>query len=239
MVARAIGRTWSDLWPKVKTLEERKDTGRALTDDEERSLLDAASDFRSPTIVTYIRVLLLTAMRCGELSALTWRQISFENRTLTVGRAKTSSGTGRVIPLNNELFLLLKHHADWFESKFGECLPDYYLFPYGVSQPKDPTRPTLSIKKAWGEMRKRSSVRCRIHDLRHTAITRLAETGVSDATLMAIVGHMSRRMLEHYSHIRMQAKRVAMDALSTPTLKPRQNGVLKVSGNRQSSQLIS
>jgi integrase len=131
----------------------------------------------------------------------------------------------RVIPLNNELFLLLKHHADWFESKFGECPPDYYLFPYGVSQPKDPTRPTLSIKKAWGEMRKRSGVHCRIHDLRHTAITRLAETGVSDATLMAIVGHMSRRMLEHYSHIRMQAKRVAMDALSTPTLKPRQNGV--------------
>ena len=66
---------------------------------------------------------------------------------------------------------------------------------------------------------------CRIHDLRHTAITRLAETGVSDATLMAIVGHMSRRMLEHYSHIRIQAKRVAMDALSTPTLIARQNGV--------------
>jgi hypothetical protein len=34
MVARAIGRKWSDLWPKVKTLEERKDTGRALTDGE-------------------------------------------------------------------------------------------------------------------------------------------------------------------------------------------------------------
>src|ERR1019366_6376781 len=172
MLARAIGRTRSDLWPKVKTLEERKDTGRALTDDEEQSLLDAASDSRSPTIVTYIRVLLLTAMRCGELSSLTWRQISFEQKTLTVGRAKTSSGTGRVIPLNNELFLLLKHHADWFENRFGECQPDFYLFPYGVSQPKDPTGPTLSIKKAWGQMRKRSGVHCRIHDLRHTAITR-------------------------------------------------------------------
>ncbi len=55
-------------------------------------------------------------------------------------------------------------------------------------------------------------------------VTKLAETGASDATLMAIVGHMSRRMLEHYSHIRMQAKRVAMDA-PTPTLHRHQNGV--------------
>jgi integrase len=35
----------------------------------------------------------------------------------------------------------------------------------------------------------------RFHDLRHQAITEMAEAGASDATLMAVAGHMSRRML--------------------------------------------
>jgi hypothetical protein len=33
---------------------------------------------------------------------------------------------------------------------------------------------------------------------------------------MAIAGHVSRNMLEHYSHIRKAAKRAAVDAISTP-----------------------
>jgi integrase len=55
----------------------------------------------------------------------------------------------------------------------------------------------------------------RFHDLRHQAITEMAETGASDATLMAVAGHMSRRMLEHYSHVRMAAKRTALDKLES------------------------
>jgi len=31
---------------------------------------------------------------------------------------------------------------------------------------------------------------------------------------MVIAGHVSRRMLERYSHVRMEAKRTAMEALS-------------------------
>jgi integrase len=56
----------------------------------------------------------------------------------------------------------------------------------------------------------------RFHDLRHHCITRLAEAGVAEQTLMAIAGHVSREMLEHYSHIRMQAKRAAVAALEEP-----------------------
>jgi integrase len=55
----------------------------------------------------------------------------------------------------------------------------------------------------------------RFHDLRHQAITEMAEAGASDATLMAVSGHMSRRMLEHYSHVRMAAKRTALDKLES------------------------
>jgi hypothetical protein len=34
---------------------------------------------------------------------------------------------------------------------------------------------------------------------------------------MAIAGHVSRKMIEHYSHIRMEAKRAALDAIAKPT----------------------
>jgi hypothetical protein len=44
LLARAIGRTWSVLWPKVKRNEEPKDTGRALSNEEEARLLTAAAE---------------------------------------------------------------------------------------------------------------------------------------------------------------------------------------------------
>ncbi len=58
----------------------------------------------------------------------------------------------------------------------------------------------------------------RFHDLRHQAITEMAETGASDATMMALAGHMSQRMLEHYSHVRMAAKRTAVEKLESGLL---------------------
>jgi hypothetical protein len=54
----------------------------------------------------------------------------------------------------------------------------------------------------------------RFHDLRHHAITELAESQASDRTIMSIAGHVSQRMLAHYSHVRIDAKRKALDALS-------------------------
>jgi hypothetical protein len=54
---------------------------------------------------------------------------------------------------------------------------------------------------------------CRARHNRHTSITMLSESQASDSTLLAIAGHVSRKMLEHYSHIRMAAKRTALAAL--------------------------
>lgn len=54
----------------------------------------------------------------------------------------------------------------------------------------------------------------RFHDLRHHAITELAESQTSDQTIMSIAGHISPKMLALYSHVRMNAKRKALDALS-------------------------
>jgi hypothetical protein len=40
--------------------------------------------------------------------------------------------------------------------------------------------------------------------------------GLSDQTIMSIAGHVSREMLDHYSHIRITAKRKALEGLETP-----------------------
>src|SRR5207247_3791095 len=50
--------------------------------------------------------------------------------------------------------------------------------------------------------------------------------GVADHVLESITGHLSRRMLEHYSHIRIDAKRQALDALDV-----RRGSVLPAASN--------
>src|SRR5579863_678221 len=75
-----------------------------------------------------------------------------------------------------------------------------------------------SWRSAWRTLTKKAGLAgFRFHDLRHCAITQLAESGASDSTIMAVAGHVSRRMLERYSHVRMEAKRQAMEALAAST----------------------
>jgi integrase len=64
----------------------------------------------------------------------------------------------------------------------------------------------------------------RFHDLRHQAITELAESKASDQTIMGIAGHVSRKMLQHYSHVRLEAKRSALDALSMAPVQTGDSG---------------
>jgi len=54
----------------------------------------------------------------------------------------------------------------------------------------------------------------RWHDNRHTLVTELAESGAGDEVIMSIAGHVSRAMLSRYSHVRMEAKRRALDEIA-------------------------
>jgi len=80
----------------------------------------------------------------------------------------------------------------------------------------DASRPMKGWRTAWRRALKDAGLNIRFHDLRHTCITKLAEGQASEQTLMSIAGHLSRKMLEHYSHIRMEAKRAALDAIAKP-----------------------
>jgi hypothetical protein len=50
--------------------------------------------------------------------------------------------------------------------------------------------------------------------IRYTLVTELAESGAGDEVIMSIAGHVSRAMLSRYSHVRMEAKRRALDEIS-------------------------
>ncbi len=241
-LSRAIGKPWGLLWPRVRRLEERRDVGKALTTEQEEAILQAAESMaaggspkpikrngkiheqtvgpRGVMMPTIIRVALLTGMRAEEITSLRWWQVDFEEKTITVGKSKTEAGAKRVIPMGAELVITMERHLAWWSEKFGLAQPGLCVFPFGSPQPSDPTRPVTTLKHSWETVRDLAKVDCRFHDLRHSFCTRLAEAGVPESTMLALMGHMSRAMLERYSHIRMAAKRDAVAGLKLPKVDP-------------------
>jgi integrase len=151
-------------------------------------------------------------------------------RSLAIEHSKTDAGL-RTIPLTDVAVSALARLRRRAEG-FGTVEPDHFVFAAFV--PKftfngkrvvdysltgfDPTRHVKSWRKAWRTLTKKAGLPgFRFHDLRHCAITSLAENGASDSTIMAIAGHVSRRMLERYSHVRMEAKRKALESLAAST----------------------
>jgi integrase len=172
-----------------------------------------------------------TTMRACEIRGLQWRDIDLMDRTLTIRRSKTDAGE-RVIPLNANVWAAILELRERARLLCGEPQLNWYLFPHGegqgpVTRPKnrpgpevvtvkpDPTKPMSTWRTAWRKIAKEAGLPgLRFHDLRHHAITELAESLASDQTIMAIAGHVSAKMLAHYSHVRLEATRMALDALS-------------------------
>ena len=220
-------RMWEPIAADVDFLKESASPGRALTPEEEAALLDSASKSRCRSLYPVIMLAINTGMRASEIRELTWGQVDFFSKSLTVGKSKTAAGTGRIIPLNPRAVAVLTH----WRSLFRGAEPEHYVFPhekYGLAGNDRkqcayeiiPTEPMHRWKVAWESARKTANVACRFHDLRHTFISRLAESQASDSTVMALAGHVSRAMMERYSHIRMEAKRRAVDELSGTDFEP-------------------
>jgi integrase len=147
---------------------------------------------------------------------LQWRQIDFFKQLLTVGKSKTAEGTGRTVPLNSELLKALVEHQTWYKANIGSPSANHFVFPRGAHRRFDATKPVTSFKTAWNRVRREAKVSARFHDLRHTLITKLAESGAGDETIMGIAGHVSRRMLSRYAHIGTEAKRKALESIIRP-----------------------
>jgi integrase len=189
--------------------------GRAYSADEKARMLEEAQKLRTPQMYAAFALDLNTGLRDKELRQIRWAQIDLiDKKALTVGKAKTAAGTGRVIPLNETARAALEAHAAWYTRRFGACRPEWFVFAFGKPLPKDPTRPITSFKTAWTKVREKAGVKGRWHDNRHTLVTELAESGAGDEVIMSIAGHVSRAMLSRYSHVRMEAKRRALDEIA-------------------------
>jgi integrase len=220
---RAILKThglWEQLWVgrKFKPLPVENEIGRALSINEQHRLLAACKVSRSRSLYPAVLISLHTGLRNGELRSLRWRQIDLIGGTLTVGKSKTQAGTGRLIPLSATALACMR---DWRRA-FPACQPEHYVFASeayavagsapGAVHSIDPTRPILSFKTSWTTARKTAAVCARWHDMRHTFVNSLAEGQASDSTVMALAGHVSRKMMSRYSHIQNEAKRQAIAA---------------------------
>jgi integrase len=124
-------RMWHAIAPDVKMLRERQDVGRALTADEEFSVLAGAKKSTSRSLYPAVLLSIHSGMRNEELRLLQWRQVDFLQEQIQVGKSKTSGGEGRIIPLSDTALDCLK---EW-RSRFPDGKPEDYVFPterYGL-----------------------------------------------------------------------------------------------------------
>jgi integrase len=70
------------------------------------------------------------------------------------------------------------------------------------------------LQTAGTKVRDKAKVVGRWHDNHHTLVTELSKSGAGDEVIMSIAGHVSRAMLSRYSHVRMEAKRRALDEIA-------------------------
>jgi integrase len=231
-------RLWANLQVDVKMLPVRDDVGQAITHTQEARLLEECSRSRSRSLYPAVTLALSTAMRYSEIRLLKWKQIDCAGRQVWVGDSKTEYGAGRPIPMNERAFQVMTMWGNTFPQR----QPPHYVFPtekYGAAGDEfkpcvhstDPTRPIGDWKEAWEAARKRAGVSCRFHDLRHTACTRMLESGTPLSVVATIMGWSSSttvRMLRRYGHIGQAAQREAVRALNGADL----GGVVHQNGNQ-------
>jgi len=201
---------------------------RILTVEEKTRLLETSRTESAWLVVRCAMVLALnTALRGGELKGLRRKNVDLFEMTLTIERQSTKTDAGaRLIPLNRDAVLAM---AELLErcSLLGAIAPKHYVFPSCENDVIDPTKPMKGWRSAWRTLTKAARLKgLRFHDLRHQAITELLEKGLSDQTIMEIAGHVSKEMLAHYSHMRLNAKRAALELLESPLKDATKNASL-------------
>jgi integrase len=170
-------------------LRERHDLAKAISPEQERALLQATSKINS-ACHTAVVLALNTAMRRDEIRVLRWGQIDFDKRTLVVGHSKTDAGTGRIIPLNTDAFSTLVRWA----GRTPATNPGHYVFPRCENRQVDPERPTMGWRTAWRHA-SRLLASAAVSTICGILVLKLAESQASDMTVMAIAGHVSKKML--------------------------------------------
>ena len=154
--------------------------GRVLADEEVSRLLQALepSGRRSHWTKPAVQLALATAMRRGELLSLKWEHIDLQGRTAFL--ADTKNGDSRTVPLSSVAVRVLTELPRHIS---GVVIPVKYF--------------TMDAAFKRG-LRRAGLADVRFHDLRRTAITRMAEKLPNVIELAAVSGHKSLMVLKQY-----------------------------------------
>ncbi|ASP32244.1 site-specific integrase [Labrenzia sp. VG12] len=168
----------------LKARDNRRE--RRLKEGEQEKLIEAARTRQNPLIEKVIKFAIETGMRRGEILGLRWDQVDLKRRSVTILEAK--NGYSRTTPLTPGAFALLQAMRSEAED---ENLMSKRVFPLSP----------VALRMAWQRMLAKTDIEdLHFHDLRHEAISRFFEMGLTVPEVASISGHRDMKMLMRYAH---------------------------------------
>lgn len=169
---------------KVKKPEINNRRSRRLSGEEFKALLRALRKCQNDFIRPMALFAIETGMRRGEILNAQWQHLNLDNRTLFL--PMTKNGEARTVPLTQKAIRILRSLG---VKKSGSIF--------------DTTE--QSFEMAWRRTIVRSGLKnFRFHDLRHEAVSRFFERGLSVPEVALISGHRDFRMLFRYTHLKAE-----------------------------------
>lgn len=192
---------------------DRRHDRRALAPHEVHALLKAAAagparyGVPGPDRALLYRIALETGLRSAELRSLHVSSFVLDGRpTVTVAAGYSKRRREDVLPLRTELAEALKTH-------FQDRLPSAKALHMPTSQ-SVPKMLRADLEAAGIPYRDDSGRVVDFHALRHTFITRLAESGVHPSTAQKLARHSTIALtLDRYTHTCIEDGRAALDKL--------------------------
>lgn len=180
---------------KIKFEKENNSRTRFLEKEELKALLDNCH----PVLRAIVLVAVNTGMRREEIRTLKWRDVDFQRGFATLYRTK--NGEVRNVPLNQtarETLMSISKHPS---SPYIFCNSKGNLYNFRASFMKAVEKANLS--------------NFRFHDLRHTAASYLAMSGIDLNTIRDILGHKSLGMVLRYAHLSKSHQMAAVKTLDS------------------------
>ena len=197
--------------PIIRSLsaDERARLFEALDKREKRIAPSNGKDAFADHVKPIIILSLNTAIRRGSILSLTWRDIDFENRIITVRAANAKNSKTQRVPMNNTVVNTL---AKW-RKQFNDMSDDALVFP----NPKTGKK-MHDCRSAWDTLMQEAGIQnFRWHDMRHDTATRLRRKGTPLDVVQRSLGHASVKTTQRYAHIGPDEERAAMELLDDDT----------------------